>query len=230
MAIAEPAEVPAPALPKPQLRGMFHLIAFPISIVTGAILVFGVADNTRDRIGCAIYALACMELFGVSALYHRGNWGPEAHARLRRLDHANIFVQIAGTYTPLCLALLDGTTRVVVLAVVWVGALAGIVFRCAWMSAPAWVYTPFYMALGWVAVAVLPALWREGGAAVGLLVIAGGLAYTFGAVTYARRRPDPVPHVFGYHEVFHLFVIGGSAAFTITIWVFVMPFTRIVAG
>lgn len=211
MAIADPAEVPAPPLPKPRLRGMFHLIAFPISIVTGLVLVFLVADTTRDRIGCAIYAVACVELFGVSALYHRGTWGPEWYARLRRLDHANIFVQIAGTYTPLCLALLDGTSRVVVLTVVWVGAVAGIVFRCAWMSAPPWVYTPFYLALGWVAIAVLPQLWREGGPAVALLVIAGGIAYSLGAVAYARRRPDPIPHVFGYHEVFHLGTIVGFA-------------------
>jgi hemolysin III len=211
MAIAETAEAAAPALPKPRLRGMLHLIAFPISIVTGAVLVFGVADNTRDRIGCAIYALACMELFGVSALYHRGDWGPEAHARLRRLDHANIFVQIAGTYTPLCLALLDGNTRVIVLSAVWVGALAGIIFRCVWMSAPPWVYTPVYLALGWVAIAVLPQLWREGGPAIVLLVIAGGVAYSLGAVAYARRRPDPIPHVFGYHEVFHLGTIVGYA-------------------
>lgn len=211
MAVAEPAEVPALPLPKPRLRGMFHLVAFPISIVTGLVLVFVVADTTLARIGCAIYAVACIELFGVSALYHRGNWSPEWHARLRRLDHANIFVQIAGTYTPLCLVLLDGTARVVVLTIVWVGAVAGIVFRCAWMSAPPWVYTPFYMALGWVAVAVLPALWREGGPAVALLIIAGGVAYSFGAVTYARRRPDPIPHVFGYHEVFHLGTIIGFA-------------------
>jgi hemolysin III len=208
MAIAEPVEVPPSVPVKPRLRGVLHLVAFPVSLVTGVVLVL-LADGTRDVVGAAVYAVACSVLFGVSALYHRGSWGPEWHARLRRLDHANIFLQIAGTYTPLCLALLDGTPRTVVLTVVWVGAVAGIVFRSAWMSAPPWVYTPFYLALGWVAVAVLPQLWREGGEAIGLLVIAGGLAYTAGAVVYARRRPDPSPLVFGYHELFHVGTIVG---------------------
>ena len=213
MAIAEPTAAPPPHLaPKPTLRGVFHLAAFPVSIVTGAVLVLGVASNTRDRIGALVYAVACVILFGTSALYHRGTWGAVAHARLRRADHANIFLQIAGTYTPLCLALLDGTVRLVVLATVWVGAAAGIVFRAAWMSAPRWVYTPFYMALGWVAVAVLPQLWREGGAAVVWLIILGGVGYTFGAVVYARRRPDPAPATFGYHEIFHLGTLVGFAA------------------
>jgi hemolysin III len=190
---------------------MLHAIAFPVSIVTGFVLVAFVADGTRDRIGAGVYAVACVVLFGTSAVYHRGTWSAVAHGRLRRADHANIFVQIAGTYTPLCLALLDGTSRTVVLVVVWVGAVAGIVFRAAWMSAPPWVYTPFYLALGWVAVAVLPQLWREGGSTVALLVIAGGLAYTAGAVVYARRRPDPAPATFGYHELFHVGTIVGFA-------------------
>ena len=211
MALAE-AQLPPPhAAPKPRLRGMLHAIAFPVSIVTGTVLVAFVAEGVRDRIGTAVYAVACVVLFGTSALYHRGTWSAEAHARLRRADHANIFVQIAGTYTPLCLALLDGTTRTVVLVIVWVGAVAGIVFRAAWMSAPPWVYTPFYLALGWVAVAVLPQLWREGGSTVALLVIAGGLAYTAGAVVYARRRPDPAPATFGYHEIFHVGTVVGFA-------------------
>jgi hemolysin III len=116
---------------------------------------------------------------------------------------------IAGTYTPICLALLDGRARSVVLTVVWVGALAGIVFRVAWLSAPAWLYTPFYVALGWVAVGVLPALAREGGPGIVALIVAGGLAYSVGGVVYALRRPNPVPGVFGYHEVFHACTLAG---------------------
>jgi hemolysin III len=199
------------AVVKPRLRGMLHLIAFPLSLITGTVLVTVVADSTQERVGCTIYALSCSLLFGVSALYHRGHWDARTHALLRRLDHSNIFVLIAGTYTPLSLALLDGTTRTVVLAVVWIGALAGVAFRVLWLSAPSWLYTPCYVALGWVAVAVMPELSRNGGGAVVVLLVAGGLAYSLGAVAYALRRPNPVPGVFGYHEVFHTGTLIGFA-------------------
>jgi len=194
---------------KPRMRGMLHLIAFPVSVVAGAVLVLFVAGDAAERWGCLIYALASAELFGVSALYHRGHWDARTHALLRRLDHSNIFLMIAGTYTPICLALLDGRARAAVLTVVWVGALAGIVFRVAWLSAPAWLYTPFYVALGWVAVGVLPALAREGGPGIVAFIVAGGLAYSVGGVVYALRRPNPVPGVFGYHEVFHACTLAG---------------------
>jgi hemolysin III len=194
---------------KPRMRGMLHLIAFPVSLVAGAVLVLFVAGDATERWGCLIYALASAELFGVSALYHRGHWDARTYALLRRLDHSNIFLMIAGTYTPICLALLDGTARSVVLTIVWVGALAGIVFRVAWLSAPAWLYTPFYVALGWVAVGVLPSLAREGGPGIVALIVAGGLAYSAGGVVYALRRPNPVPGVFGYHEVFHACTLAG---------------------
>ena len=199
------------AVAKPRLRGMLHLVAFPVSIVTGVVLVAVVADSTRERVGCAVYALSCSLLFGVSALYHRGHWDARTRALLRRLDHSNIFVLIAGTYTPISLALLDGTARTVVLAVVWTGALAGVTFRVLWLSAPHWLYTPCYVALGWVAVAVMPELARNGGAAVVVLLVAGGLAYSLGAVAYALRRPNPLPGVFGYHEVFHTGTLVGFA-------------------
>jgi hemolysin III len=211
MAITDEAPIGGPApVPKPSMRGLFHLAAFPVAVVSGLVLVV-VADGRRDVIGASVYALACVVLFGCSALYHRGSWDPITRARLRRLDHANIFVQIAGTYTPLCLALLSGNARVVVLSVVWIGAVAGIVFRLVWMSAPPWVYTPFYLALGWVAIGVLPQLWSEGGAAIGWLIVAGGAAYTVGGVVYARRRPDPAPLTFGYHEIFHVCTLVGFA-------------------
>ena len=195
---------------KPRLRGMLHLVAFPVSLVLGGVLV-AIAEDEAERWGCVVFALASAVLFGVSALYHRGMWDARRLALLRRLDHSNIFLMIAGTYTPVCLALLDGTARDVVLAVVWVGALAGIVFRVAWLAAPAWLYTPFYVALGWVAVGVLPALAREGGPAIVALIVGGGLAYSVGGVVYALRRPDPVPLVFGYHEVFHACTLVGYA-------------------
>lgn len=202
---------PDPLASKPTWRGALHLAAFPVSILTGTLLLVAVADDPAERWACLVYTAATAVLFGVSALYHRGDWDDRTRARLRRLDHSNIFLMIAGTYTPLCVALLTGTTRSVVLTVVWVGALAGIVFRVAWLSAPAWLYTPFYVALGWVAVTVLPSLAEAGGTAVVALVIAGGLAYSAGGVVYALRRPDPAPATFGYHEVFHTATIIGFA-------------------
>lgn len=210
----DPGAVAAPPLAapaKPRLRGMLHLVAFPVSLVTGAVLLTAVADDPAERRASLVYALAAATLFGCSALYHRGTWQPRARARLRRLDHANIFLMIAGTYTPLCVALLEGGTRRTVLAVVWLGALAGIVFRVVWLAAPAWLYTPFYVALGWVAVTVLPSLARAGGPTVTTLIMAGGLAYSAGGVVYALKRPDPVPAVFGYHEVFHAGTLIGFA-------------------
>jgi hemolysin III len=197
-------------LTKPQLRGMLHLVAFPLSIVAGIVVVV-LAEGTTATIGAAIYALSGVVLFGVSALYHRGHWDARRHAQLRRLDHSNIFLLIAGTYTPICLMLLEGTTRTVVLTVVWVGAAAGVVFRVAWLGAPRWLYTPFYLALGWVAIGIMPELARNGGGVVALLA-AGGLAYTAGGVVYGLRRPDPVPSVYGYHEVFHTCTLLGFAA------------------
>jgi hemolysin III len=208
-AAAAPVSLAVP--PKPRLRGLLHLVAFPVSLVTGLILVVAVADTPTERWGCLVFALATAELFGVSALYHRGHWSPGTRALLRRLDHSNIFLMIAGTYTPICLALLDGTARTVVLTAVWVGALAGIVFRVAWLSAPPWLYTPFYVALGWVAVSVLPALARNGGAGTVVLIIAGGLAYSVGGLVYALKRPDPAPATFGYHEIFHTCTLIGFA-------------------
>jgi hemolysin III len=211
MSLAAPAAGPvAGPPPRPRLRGLLHLIAFPVSLVAGAVLV-AMAEPGAERWGCVVYALASAVLFGVSALYHRGRWSARTLARLRRLDHSSIFLMIAGTYTPICLALLDGTARDVVLAVVWVGALAGVVFRVAWLSAPPWLYTPFYVALGWVAVGVLPSLARAGGAGVVALIVVGGLAYNVGGVVYALRRPDPAPAVFGYHEVFHSCTLVGYA-------------------
>jgi hemolysin III len=195
-------------LTKPQLRGMLHLVAFPLSIVSGIVVTI-LAEGTTATIGSAIYALSGVILFGVSALYHRGHWDARRHALLRRLDHSNIFLLIAGTYTPICLMLLDGTTRTVVLAAVWIGALAGVVFRVAWLGAPRWLYTPFYLGLGWVAIGVMPELGRNGGGGVVALLAVGGLAYTVGGVVYGLRRPDPVPSVYGYHEVFHTCTLVG---------------------
>ncbi|MCF2528189.1 PAQR family membrane homeostasis protein TrhA [Yinghuangia soli] len=193
---------------KPKLRGWIHAGTFPVAVAGGIVLV-SVADNTKARIACAVFALTAAMLFGTSGLYHRGNWGPRGEAILRRLDHANIFLIIAGTYTPFSIILFGVDSPL--LWVVWAGALAGICFRVFWIGAPRWLYTPVYVALGWAAVFYIPDFLREGGVAVLVLVITGGLLYSLGAVVYGLKRPDPSPRWFGFHEVFHAFTL---AAFT----------------
>jgi hemolysin III len=187
---------------KPKLRGWLHAGMFPATLFAGVVLT-ALADSPRGRIACAIYTLCACLLFGVSALYHRGNWGPRATAVLRRLDHANIFLIIAGTYTPLAILLLPPRTATMLLAFVWGGAVAGIMFRVFWVHAPRWLYLPCYLALGWAAVFFLPQFMRTGGVAVLLCVAVGGLLYSVGGVIYGIKRPNPSPRWFGFHEVFH---------------------------
>jgi hemolysin III len=207
---------------KPRLRGVFHQYAFFVSLASGTLLVLGAA-TTRASVAAAIYAASVSALFGVSALYHRGSWNGPARRRMRRLDHAMIFLLIAGTYTPVGLLVLNGTLATVVLAVVWGGAVAGIVLELAWRGAPRWLGGTVYLALGWVAVVATPQLFAQLGVAGGLLIVAGGLVYSAGAAVYALRRPDPVPAVFGYHEIFHLLVIAGVAAHFLAISLFALP-------
>jgi hemolysin III len=202
------AEPPAPA--KPRLRGWLHAGAFPVALAAGIVLV-ALADGGRARIACAIFALSAALLFGVSALYHRGHWSPRVDGVLRRLDHANIFLIIAGTYTPFTLLLLHGTAERVLLGTVWTGALLGIIFRVCWLRAPRWLYTPCYVALGWAAIFFLPDFLHAGGVAVLVLVLAGGLLYSAGAVVYGTKRPNPSPRWFGFHEVFHTFTLAAFA-------------------
>ncbi|WP_329122014.1 PAQR family membrane homeostasis protein TrhA [Streptomyces sp. NBC_01465] len=192
--------VPTPV--KPRLRGWLHTGMFPAVIVAGLALV-ALADSTQARIACGIYILTACMLFGVSAVYHRGTWGATGEAILRRLDHANIFLIIAGTYTPLALLLLPRSTAEPLLIAIWAAAAAGIAFRVLWVGAPRWLYTPCYIAMGWAAVFFLPDFMRQGGVAVLVCVIVGGLLYSAGGVIYALKRPDPSPAWFGFHEVFH---------------------------
>jgi hemolysin III len=194
--------VDLPHLVKPKLRGWLHAGMFPAALVSGVVLT-ACASSVRGRIACAVFTVTACALFGVSALYHRGNWGPRVSGILRRLDHANIFLIIAGTYTPLTILLLPGSTSELLLWLVWAGALAGIAFRVFWVGAPRWLYTPCYIALGWVAVFFLPDFLHTGGVAVLVLVVAGGLLYSAGGVIYGLKRPNPSPRWFGFHEVFH---------------------------
>ncbi|MEU3604468.1 hemolysin III family protein [Streptomyces sp. NPDC035033] len=194
---------PTPSLPlKPRLRGWLHAGMFPAVIVAGLVLV-ALSDSPRARIACGIYVLTACLLFGISALYHRGDWGPRGEAVLRRLDHANIFLIIAGTYTPLTLLLLPDSTAKPLMWAVWAAAAAGIAFRVFWVGAPRWLYTPCYIAMGWAAVFFLPDFLRTGGIAVLVLVVVGGLLYSAGGIIYGMKRPNPSPRWFGFHEVFH---------------------------
>jgi len=191
---------------KPRLRGVLHEAAFAISLSTGTALII-LAEGARAITAAAVYAASVALLFGTSAAYHRGSWSPRARGVMERLDHSMIFVLIAGTYTPFSLLLLEGATRWVVFGLVWGGALLGILARNLLPLRSRWLFTGLYMALGWVAIGVLPALLREGGPVVLVTLLLGGVAYTVGAVVYARQKPDPSPHWFGYHEVFHAFTL-----------------------
>ena len=172
----------------------------------------------------AIYAVSLSALFGTSALYHRVNWTrPNVRQWMRRLDHSMIFFLIAGTYTPFALLVLDGPLADAILAVVWIGAIAGAIVEMIWIDHPKWVAAIIYLSLGWVAVAAFPELWSEMGVAGTLLVAAGGLLYTAGAVVYATQRPNPSPAIFGYHEVFHLLVIAAAVAHFSAIAFFALP-------
>jgi hemolysin III len=198
-------------VPRPRFRGVSHQWAFFCSLVTGSALVVA-APAGRPTLASAIYAASVAALFGTSALYHRVTWSTASARRwMRRLDHSMIFLLIAGTYTPFALLVLEGTLATVILIVVWAGALGGIVLKLVWIDAPKSVVALLYVALGWVAVAAFPDLIDGLGVTSTVLVVAGGLLYTAGAAVYAFRRPDPVPAVFGYHEIFHALVIAAAA-------------------
>jgi len=193
---------------KPLMRGWLHLGAAPIALVAGmALVVF--APTLAGRVSAAIFTLTAVLMFGTSAVYHRGNWSPKTRAVLRRMDHANIFLIIAGTYTPLTVLLLEGTQRTVVLCLVWGGAILGVLFRVMWVGAPRWLYVPLYVALGWVAVGYVKPFYEAGGLAVVTLVAVGGLCYTVGAVIYGTKWPRGSERYFGFHEIFHALTIAG---------------------
>lgn len=189
-------------LPKPRLRGMLHLLALPITLMAGLLLV-ALGETVAIRLACAVFVLTACLLFGVSAVYHRGTWSPRRAIMLRRFDHANIFLIIAGTYTPIAVSMLGSRQALTLLAIAWGGALIGVCFRLFWTGAPRWIYVPAYLALGWVAIFYMPQLQAGGGWAVVWLLVVGGLAYTAGAVMYALKRPNPSPAWFGFHEIFH---------------------------
>jgi hemolysin III len=191
---------------KPRLRGVWHLWAFVVAIPVGVVLGLA-AGTTRERVAASVFAGSVVAMFGASALYHRARCGPAGRRWLRRLDHAGVFGLIAGTYTPFGLLVLSGAWRITVLAIVWGGVLAAIALRFVWISAPEWISASIGVALGWVGVVVFPQILEKTGLLGALLVLGGGLSYTLGALIYARRKPDPFPTVFGFHELFHALTI-----------------------
>ena len=192
---------------RPKLRGWLHLGAVPLSLLLGTIAAY-VAPAGTARWSVVVYLVTTVLLFGVSATYHRREWGQRWEAVLKRIDHSNIYLFIAGSYTPFAVVLLPPAVGNVLLAVVWTIATFGVIFRVVWVGAPRWLYVSTYIALGWAAVGYLPALWRSGGAAVVILIAVGGALYTMGAVVYAIRRPNPFPRWFGFHELFHALTIA----------------------
>jgi hemolysin III len=218
-AALSPAELLSEVL-KPRMRGWLHTYAAIVSVITGATLITVAAALRGGAAGwsTAVYAGTVTALFSTSALYHRLRWSPRAHGVMKRLDHSMIFVFIAGTYTPFAALTLPRASSVAVLIVVWTGALFGVVLKSAWPDAPRALSVPLYVALGWVAVFVLPQLLHHFGVATLVLISVGGLIYTLGALAYGFRRPNPYPGTFGFHEVFHLCTLVAAACHYVAVW------------
>ena len=217
-------EAPSPAVAagRPVLRGWLHLGAVVAMAVGGPLLAVQ-ARNPGEAAALAVYSLSMVALFGVSAAFHRIRWRPAARRRMRRADHATIFFGIAGTYTAVAVLALAGWAEILVLSLVWAGAAVGISVRQVWLDAPKWAVTVPYVVVGWCALAVLPQLLAGMGGAGFALLVCGGAAYSAGALVYARRRPDPAPGVFGYHEVFHACTVAGAALHFAAIAAFALP-------
>ncbi|MEO5653638.1 MAG: hemolysin III family protein [Marmoricola sp.] len=194
---------------KPRLRGWLHAGITPLALAAGTVLIT-LSPDTKTRVGSSVFAFTALLLFTVSAIYHRGNWSERTWAFLRRFDHSNIYLLIAGSYTPFALVLLDGSARVSLLVIAWSGAILGVLFRIFWIDAPRWIYTPIYFALGWVAI-FYARDFASGGTAVITLIAVGGGLYSLGGLVYGLKRPDPFPTWFGFHEVFHSLTIAAFA-------------------
>jgi hemolysin III len=206
---------------KPRLRGVFHEAGFYLAVVL-AVPVVWTAEPGKGRAVAAVFAACLAGCFGASALYHRPTWRPGVRSWLARLDHAGIYLLIAGTYTPVAILVMSRGWAIPVLAIVWSGAAAAIFLKLFWVRAPKWLSAVIGLALGWVGVAAISQLLKL--PVAGLVLLAGGgLLYSAGAIVYARRRPDPVPHVFGYHEVFHVLTLAAAACQYVAIVFYVLP-------
>lgn len=199
------AEVPHPEEITPTWRGWIHAGTFPVTIVAGVVLLV-LADGAAAKWSSAVFVLSSMLLFGNSALYHRFNWKPRTRVILKRIDHANIFLLIAGSYTPITVLALPTDKAVLLLSLVWGGATLGIAFRVFWIDAPRWLYVPLYLLLGWGALMFIIDFFQADAVMMALILV-GGLCYTVGAVVYGLKKPNPVPGVFGFHEIFHALTV-----------------------
>ena len=198
-------------LPRPKLRGWLHAVTAPAALAYGIVLVI-ISRHTAARVSVGVFAGSAALLFAVSATFHRRQWGPRMHAVLQRLDHASIFLVIAGSYTPFSVLLLPAGQARTLLILVWGGALAGIAFRVFWLHAPRWLYTPTYILLGWAALAFAPDFLASGQPWAIAMAATGGVLYTIGGVIYGIRCPDPSPRWFGFHEIFHALTVAAFAA------------------
>lgn len=201
---------------RPRLRGVSHAVAAVVFPVLGLVAVV-VARTPGARAATVVYTVGVTGMYATSAFYHRGSWSDPVRRRLRRLDHSMILVGIASTYTPIAAVGLGGTTGKVVLAVVWALAAVGVLVRNLWLDAPRWLVGAVYLGVGWTALAVLPDMWTRLGVVTFVLVVTGGVVYSLGAAVFARRRPDPVPAVFGFHEVFHALVLLAGLLYWIAV-------------
>lgn len=192
---------------KPKLRGWLHVGIAPLAFFSFLVLLV-ISDDTRVRVGAAVFMVSALLLFSTSAIYHTGRWSGRAKRIWKRLDHANIFVLIAGSYTPFSLLLLSTKHWIIMLSLVWGGAILGVLFKVFWLGAPRWLYVPLYLLLGWAAVIYFPEFADKAPTVVLVLLIVGGGLYTLGALVYAFTWPDPSPKYFGFHEVFHAFTIA----------------------
>jgi len=230
-----PRRAPAPEFPagatstnatvvavKPRLRGASHFYGLFVAIVAAVVLV-ATAPAGLATFAAAVYGTTLVGMFGASALYHRGNWPPATARRLLQLDHTAIFLLIAGTYTPIALLAMDGAAQVITLGAVWLVAAAGIIFEWMPIPAPRGYVTTVYMFLGWIGAFAFVPLWEKTGVWGVVLIAGGGLSYTIGAIIHAARAPDPWPDVFGYHEIFHVFVIIAAAMHYCAIAFLVLP-------
>jgi hemolysin III len=206
---------------RPLLRGVLHEVGFAVAIVVGVLVVIG-SDGMRRSLAAAVFAGSAATMLGASALYHRVTWSPRVRPWMRRVDHAGIYALIAGTYTAVGLVSLHGALRTVVLTVVWSGCAAATLLKMCWVRAPKWLAAAIGISLGWVGIVAVPQLLRAAGFTPVALIAAGGVAYTLGGIVYVRRRPDPVPALFGYHELFHALTLVALALQYVAITFFVI--------
>ncbi len=219
---SDSAQLPAP--PRPVLRGWFHAVAAVAAVVVTILLLRSTAAESSRVIAVLVFCLSTVLLYAVSATYHIGRWSPRVRRVLRSFDHANIFVMIAGTYTPFCVVLLADGIGPAILITLWSLAVIGMVLKLSWPGIPRMLSTGIYIAMGWIGLLAMPQLVSRLPAGGITLLIVGGVLYTVGGIVYALRKPNLLPRFFGFHELFHVLGIAAHVAFLITVWLWVLPY------